>query len=104
MPYQHLTDRYGLPESIKVHVKKTGNIYYAKLPDYPGCMTMAEDSLDLIIKVNDAILTYFQVPRGEATKCNFLYFPEVRKNEKNKESHSGGSITEEFRSYTRCYA
>lgn len=104
MSYHNLTDKYGLPESIKVQVKKTGKVLYAKLPDYPGCMTMAVDPLDLVINVNDAVLTYFQVPRDEAQKYNFFYFPEAKKIEKIKSYPQGVNINERFNSYTRHYA
>jgi len=104
MAHKYLTDKYGLPESIKVQVKKTGKILYAKLPDYSGCMTMADDPFDLVIKVNDAILTYFQVPRDEAIKYNFFYFPEVKRTEKIKSYPQGRNISEQFNSYSRCYA
>ena len=66
--------KYNLPESIKVEVKLTPEGYlYAKLPDYPGCMTEAENILDLIKNINDAILTYFAVPRKVAEKSDIVY-------------------------------
>lgn len=104
MLHKNLSDKYGLPESIKVQVKKTGKILYAKLPDYPGCMTMAIDPLDLVIKVNDAILTYFQVPRNETLRCSFFYFPTAKRIEKIKSFPQGVNVSEQFNSYTRCYA
>ena len=104
MSHQHLTDKYGLPESVKVQVKKDKGVLYAKLPEYPGCITMAKDPLDLVVKINDAILTYFQVPRNEALTCDFLYFPATKRMEKIKSFPQGVNINEQFNSYSRCYA
>ncbi len=69
--------KYNLPLYLKVKVKVTaGGYFYAKLPDYPGCMTEAANVLDLIKNVNDAVLTYFDIPRKEAEKFDVVYFPK----------------------------
>lgn len=77
MPPQELSNKYGLPNAIKVVVKKGKNSFTAILPDYPGCITLGGSELELIANVTDAILTYFRVPREEAKKCNIVYVPQV---------------------------
>lgn len=68
--------KYKLPNSIKVKYKKNSDgIIYAKFPEYPGCMTLAKNEIELIQNVTDAILTYFEVPRNEAKECKILYIP-----------------------------
>ncbi|MBI4008900.1 hypothetical protein HY357_01590 [Candidatus Roizmanbacteria bacterium] len=69
--------KYNLPLSLKVELKVTAEGYfYAKLPEYPGCLTEAANILDLIKNVNDAVLTYFDIPRKEAEKFDVVYFPK----------------------------
>ena len=69
-------EKYNLPSSVKVEVKENPEGgFYAKLPDYPGCMTEADDELELVENITDAILTYFEVPREEAIKSKIIYFP-----------------------------
>lgn len=75
-----IKEKYNLPESVKVTIKRSGRDFYAYLDKYPGCMTVAKNFGELIENVNDAILTYFNVPRKEAKKVEFLYFPKVAKS------------------------
>ena len=76
MNFRDLQKRYHLPQSIRVILKKTPEGgYYAKLPDYPGCMTEADNLGELIANVTDAVLTYFDVPREETSKVNAVYMP-----------------------------
>lgn len=84
-------EKYNLPKSVKVEVKENPEGgFYAKLPDYPGCMTEADDELELVENITDAILTYFNVPREEAIKSNIVYFPVPKiRQEVSKRSLSG---------------
>lgn len=75
MSFKCLKDKYGLPDGFKVKVKKTGGLYTAFLPEFPGCITMAKNQMDLIYQVNDAVLTYFKVPREDAIECGIFYLP-----------------------------
>ena len=68
-----LKDKYRLPDSIKVQlIKSKEGGYTVILPEYSGLVTYAEDVSELISVVNDAVLTYFEVPTKEAKKINFL--------------------------------
>lgn len=70
--------KYKLPEGVLVRIKRTSKgLLYAQLPEYPGCFTLAENPIQLIQNVTDAILTYFEVPRKEALKCNITYMPSL---------------------------
>ena len=72
-----LKDKYKLPDKLKVLIikSKSGGLT-AKLVDYPGCITHAQSMGELIENLNDAILTYFEVPRNEAVMANFVYVPK----------------------------
>lgn len=73
---QDIFTKYRLPHSVKVLYKKNSKgIIFAKLPEYPGCMTLANNEIELIKNVTDAILTYFEVPREIAQKSKILYIP-----------------------------
>ena len=72
-----LKDKYELPDKLNVLIikSKSGGLT-AKLVDYPGCITHAESMGELIENLNDAILTYFEVPRNEAIMADFVYIPK----------------------------
>ncbi len=78
MDLKSVLKKYKLPETVQVEItrnEKGG--FFAKLVDYPGCFTVADTPLELIQNVTDAILTYFEVPRKDALKCNVLYGPPM---------------------------
>lgn len=70
-----LESKYNFPKSIKVNVSKSSYGYTAVVESLPGCVTHAKNFPELIESVNDAILTYFEVPRKEAELINFMYVP-----------------------------
>lgn len=76
-----LTSKYNLPDKILVTIHRSKKGFTAVLPEYPGCITYAENMSELVENVNDALLTYLDVPRKEALKADFLYSPktEVKK-------------------------
>jgi len=73
----NLQRKYNLPDKLKVQVTKSkkGGLT-AILADYPGCITYADSPSELIESLNDAILTYFEVPRNEAMGADFVYVPQ----------------------------
>lgn len=77
LPKISLKDKYELPDRLRVLIikSKSGGLT-AKLVDYPGCITYADSMGELIENLNDAILTYFEVPRNEALKADFVYIPK----------------------------
>jgi len=75
-----LAKKYNLPDKIQVAIHKSSKGFTAILPEYPGCMTYAENMSELVENVNDALLTYLDVPREEALKADFLYIPRQEVN------------------------
>ncbi len=58
---------YGLPESLDLNIRMTEDGWFVVTsPNLPGFVTQAKDQQELIEMVNDATLTYFDVPRKEA--------------------------------------
>lgn len=48
--------------SVDVHRAEEGG-FWAKIKALPGCNTQGEDFIDLVDMINDAVLTYFDVPQ-----------------------------------------
>ncbi len=62
---------YQLPDSINVSLRLTPDGWFSvTMPDHPGLVTQANSHQGLLEMVNDAILTYYDVPR---TKANVVY-------------------------------
>lgn len=58
---------YGLPEQISLNVRLTEEGWFvATSPELPGLVTQARSQQELIAMVNDAALTYFDVPKRKA--------------------------------------
>jgi len=75
----NLQQKYNLPDKLRVQVIKSKNGgLTAILADHPGCITYADSPSELIESLNDAILTYFEVPRNEALSADFVYVPQKR--------------------------
>lgn len=90
-----LVDKYNLPKLIKVKVSPTKQGFIAKLPDYPGCVTYATSTLELLNKVTDALLTYLEIPSQEAKKIDIIYVPVKKKGyERNTTTSTNLSLKE----------
>lgn len=58
---------YGMPETLDLNVRMTQDGWFVvSSPNLPGLITQARDHQELIEMVNDAVLTYFDVPRRDA--------------------------------------
>lgn len=58
---------YHMPESLKLDVELTKDAWFVVTSsDLPGLITEAKDKDELVEMVNDAALTYFNVPRRDA--------------------------------------
>lgn len=78
--YKLLHQRYvwDLPRSIKIEVnydKKT-KTFLANAPDYNGLFTVTRSEDELEDSINDAIYTYFNVPRFVAKSLPNLFHSE----------------------------
>lgn len=107
MDLKSLLEKYKLPDTVQVEISRNEKGgFFAKLVDYSGCFTVADSPLELIQNVTDAILTYFEVPREDALKCNVLYgppMPEFSGLEKmiiNRRGHPSISNQLQFLYYT----
>jgi predicted RNase H-like HicB family nuclease len=68
MPHQ-IRYKYGIPENIKLEIKlKKNGWYVVKSPDLPGLMTQARNPKKLYEMINDAVLTYYDVPNKEGSE------------------------------------
>ena len=66
--------KYNLPSRVDVLVTKTPEgSFMATFPKLPGCLTEADDIVDLLYQVNDAIFTYFDISRKDLKGIDFLY-------------------------------
>lgn len=68
-----LLTKYNLPKRVEVtlHKAKEGG-FVVGFPDLPGCFTQVENLSQLDDNVTDAILTYFDVPRRNASKVVYI--------------------------------
>lgn len=57
-----LVGRFPSNVRVKAHRSECGK-YCAEIITFPGCFTEADNFLELIEMVNDAIRTYFEVPK-----------------------------------------
>lgn len=58
--------RYNLPDAISLNVRLEDGWFVVSSPELPGLVTQARSHDELLAMVNDAVLTYFDVPRREA--------------------------------------
>lgn len=64
---RQLKRRYGLPETLNINVRISPDGWFVVTsPELPGLVTQAQDHHELLVMLNDAILTYFDVPKKEA--------------------------------------
>lgn len=62
-----IMQKYHIPEKINLQIELTPDGWFcASSPDLPGLVTQARSQQELVEMVNDAVLTYFDVPRREA--------------------------------------
>lgn len=60
-------EKYHIPSTIKLNIRLTNDGFLvATSPDLPGLITEARNGKELLDMVNDAVLTYFDVPQKEA--------------------------------------
>ncbi|PIS14256.1 hypothetical protein COT64_03620 [Candidatus Shapirobacteria bacterium CG09_land_8_20_14_0_10_39_12] len=97
---QAIHKKYNLPSSIKVFLKKSKKGFIVVLPEYSGAISYVENLNELVDVVNDLILTYFQVPRKEAIKANFIYLPPVKASKSPSKQKAISGVIDRFVSFT----
>ena len=55
-----------LPIKVIIHVRK--NITWISFPEYPGLFASGKNQIELLESVNDAVYSYFGIPRYVAKK------------------------------------
>lgn len=61
--------KYGIPEKINYKIRLTNDGWFVVTSsDYPGLITQGRNGEELLDMVNDAVLTYFNVPREDGDK------------------------------------
>ena len=59
--------KYGIPDTISLNIRLTQDGWFVVTsPELPGLVTQAKNQEELIEMVNDAVLSYFNVPKREA--------------------------------------
>lgn len=69
VPAKHpaiIKSKYNIPTSLNMKIRFTNDGYFVLTCDeLPGLITEAKDGKELIKMLNDAVLTYFDVPKIE---------------------------------------
>lgn len=61
---QEIKHEYKLPETINFTLRMTPDGWFVvTMPDHPGLITEAKNSKELFEMINDAVLTYYNVPK-----------------------------------------
>lgn len=68
---QELIEKYNIPRTLNLQIRFTQDGWFvATVPELPGLVTQARSQQELLDMINDAVLTYFDVPKREA---DFVY-------------------------------
>ena len=71
--------KYGIPNEINLNIETTPDGWFlVTSKELPGLITSARNARELLEMVNDAILTYFDVPEREAREVFNKIFIEGR--------------------------
>jgi len=66
-----LVEQYHIPRTLNLQIRFTEDGWFvATVPELPGLLTQARSQEELLDMINDAVLTYFDVPKREA---DFVY-------------------------------
>lgn len=79
LKYDVLNENYEafeVPNKIAIRLHTKPNFAWLESPDYPGLFASGENPIELWECMNDAIYSYFGVPRHKAKKLgNVFYLP-----------------------------
>lgn len=69
--------KWLFPEKLEVFLQpsKDGG-YVARVKDFPGCITQAENGKEIFEMVHDAVYTYLQIPRRYQPYMPTFFPPE----------------------------
>ena len=64
---EEIKRKYGIPDELSLKIKMTADGWFiVTADDLPGLVTQARSHKELIEMFNDAVLTYYDVPKKEA--------------------------------------
>lgn len=67
----YIKKKYGIPDKLDWTIELTPDGWFvAECKEIPGIYTQAQSKKELLDMVNDAVLTYFSVPKRES---DFIY-------------------------------
>ena len=70
--------RKAMPERVNVRIEKAGDGFWAKITTTDGrlsnCYTQANDIAELVVMINDAVQTHFDIPEHVREHVGF-YVP-----------------------------
>ncbi|HOF50409.1 MAG TPA: type II toxin-antitoxin system HicB family antitoxin [Candidatus Colwellbacteria bacterium] len=76
--------KWRLPTKLQVSLKKSEDGgYIAFVDNVPGCVTQAETGQELFTQVNDALYTYFEIPKDYQPYMPTFFPPENVRAELN---------------------
>lgn len=68
--------KYGIPDKLDWTIEITPDGWFiAECKEFPGIFTQAQSKKELLDMVNDAVLTYFGVPKRESDFIFNAYAP-----------------------------
>lgn len=76
-----------LPSKLEVEIHKGGEGIWAKVKNLPGVYTQADNFVDLIEMINDAVFSYFEIPEDMREKFGY-YIPEEVKRRIEQEQQA----------------
>lgn len=100
-----------LPEEITVTIYKTPDGLWAKVKEFPHCYTQADNFIELIQMLNDAIFSYvgisekdrdvFYIPKALAEELRRKEWEKFFEQLRSKQSVSG-AVSEKYVIATSC--
>jgi len=64
---EELFREYNVPRTLNLQIRLTQDGWFvATVPELPGLITQAQSQHELLDMVNDAVLTYFDIPKRQA--------------------------------------
>ena len=70
-----------LPQELTVETTITEDGLVAEVKNFPHCYTQASNAMELIEIVNDAVMTYLEIPADIRIELRVIYLPENIYNE-----------------------
>ena len=84
IPEALIAYRSRVPDALDVRINKSEDGgYWVEILNVPGCITQAENGRELFKMVNDAVCTYFDIPKRYIPYMPTFLPPEKERKEFN---------------------